>query len=142
MMPGAWSIWRSRVVVRMSGSLSRARGPSRELTRHPRRRRRRRLWAQAAGGVKVSSPAGAATPVGASGWLVVQSARIAPQIGAEPAMPFADVAGIRLFYEEVGEGVPLIFVHEFAGDHRSWHLQVRCFSRRYRTIAYNARGYP
>ncbi len=57
-------------------------------------------------------------------------------------MPFADVAGIRLFYEEVGEGVPLIFVHEFAGDHRSWHLQVRCFSRRYRTIAYNARGYP
>jgi len=33
-------------------------------------------------------------------------------------------------------------VHEFAGDHRSWHLQMRFFSRRYRAIAFNARGYP
>jgi len=57
-------------------------------------------------------------------------------------MPFADVAGVRLFYEETGEGAPLVFVHEFAGDYQSWHLQVRFFARRYRTIAYNARGYP
>ena len=57
-------------------------------------------------------------------------------------MPFADVTGVKLFYEETGEGAPLVFVHEFAGDHQSWHLQVRFFSRRYRTIAYNARGYP
>jgi pimeloyl-ACP methyl ester carboxylesterase len=57
-------------------------------------------------------------------------------------MPFADAAGVRLFYEETGEGAPLIFVHEFAGDYQSWHLQVRFFARRYRTIAYNARGYP
>lgn len=57
-------------------------------------------------------------------------------------MPFADVAGVKLFYEETGAGAPLVFVHEFAGDHQSWHLQVRFFSRRYRTIAYNARGYP
>ena len=57
-------------------------------------------------------------------------------------MPFADVAGVKLFYEETGQGAPLVFVHEFAGDHQSWHLQVRFFSRRYRTIAYNARGYP
>src|SRR6266436_5681986 len=57
-------------------------------------------------------------------------------------MPFADVAGVKLFYEETGEGAPLLFVHEFAGDYQSWHLQVRFFARRYRTIAYNARGYP
>jgi pimeloyl-ACP methyl ester carboxylesterase len=57
-------------------------------------------------------------------------------------MPTARVDGINLFYEELGEGVPLVFVHEFAGDYLSWHLQVRFFSRRYRTIAYNARGYP
>jgi pimeloyl-ACP methyl ester carboxylesterase len=57
-------------------------------------------------------------------------------------MPTARVDGIGLFYEEVGEGVPLVFVHEFAGDYKSWHLQVRFFARRYRTIAYNARGYP
>src|SRR4030095_11957879 len=50
--------------------------------------------------------------------------------------------GVNLHYEESGRGVPLVFVHEFAGDHRSWHLQMRFFSRRYRTIAFNARGYP
>jgi pimeloyl-ACP methyl ester carboxylesterase len=57
-------------------------------------------------------------------------------------MTTALVNGVRLFYEEVGEGTPLVFVHEFAGEARSWHLQVRFFARRYRTIAYNARGYP
>ncbi|MDP2701498.1 MAG: alpha/beta hydrolase [Candidatus Rokubacteria bacterium] len=57
-------------------------------------------------------------------------------------MPTAQVKGVSLFYEDVGEGTPLVFVHEFAGEARSWHLQVRFFARRYRTIAYNARGYP
>ena len=58
-------------------------------------------------------------------------------------MPTARVDdGVRLYYEEAGQGTPLIFVHEFAGDCRSWHLQMRCFARRYRAIAFNARGYP
>ena len=50
--------------------------------------------------------------------------------------------GIRLYYEEAGSGAPVIFVHEFAGDHRSWEPQIRYFSRRYRCIAFNARGWP
>jgi pimeloyl-ACP methyl ester carboxylesterase len=50
--------------------------------------------------------------------------------------------GVRLYYEETGSGKPLIFVHEFAGDHRSWELQMRHFGQRYRCIAFNARGYP
>ena len=50
--------------------------------------------------------------------------------------------GIKLFYDETGTGIPLVFVHEFAGDHRSWESQVRYFGRRYRCIRYNARGYP
>ena len=50
--------------------------------------------------------------------------------------------GVRLHYEEAGSGVPLVFVHEFAGDLRSWELQMQHFSRLYRCIAYNARGYP
>ena len=57
-------------------------------------------------------------------------------------MPTARVNGLSLFYEDVGEGTPLVFVHEFAGEARSWHLQVRFFARRYRTIAFNARGFP
>ncbi|MBI4588177.1 MAG: alpha/beta fold hydrolase [Candidatus Rokubacteria bacterium] len=57
-------------------------------------------------------------------------------------MPQALVNGVGLFYEEVGEGTPLVFVHEFAGDYRSWRPQVSFFARRYRTITFNARGYP
>jgi len=58
-------------------------------------------------------------------------------------MPHAKTEdGVRLYYEEAGSGTPLIFVHEFAGDHRSWEPQMRHFSRRYRCIAFNARGYP
>ena len=50
--------------------------------------------------------------------------------------------GVKLYYEETGTGTPIVFVHEFAGDCRSWEPQLRQFSRRYRCIAYNARGYP
>ena len=50
--------------------------------------------------------------------------------------------GVKLSYEESGSGTPIVFVHEFAGDQRSWEPQVRHFSRRYRCVAYNARGYP
>ncbi len=57
-------------------------------------------------------------------------------------MPLASVDGVKLYYEEAGQGRPLIFVHEFAGDHRSWRPQVKFFARRYRTVAFNARGYP
>lgn len=50
--------------------------------------------------------------------------------------------GVKLHYEESGAGTPIVFVHEFAGDWRTWETQLRHFSRRYRCIAYNARGYP
>ena len=57
-------------------------------------------------------------------------------------MPYATSNGVRLYYEEVGKGTPIVFVHEFADDLYSWEPQLRYFSRRYRCIAYNARGYP
>src|SRR6201994_3550816 len=50
--------------------------------------------------------------------------------------------GVRLYFEETGAGRPLIFVHEFAGDLRSFEPQLRHFGKRYRAIAFNARGYP
>lgn len=58
-------------------------------------------------------------------------------------MAFAIAAdGTRLHYEEAGSGDALIFVHEFAGDHRSFEPQIRFFSRRYRCLSFAARGYP
>src|SRR6478609_132180 len=50
--------------------------------------------------------------------------------------------GVKLYYEETGKGIPIVFIHEFAGDYRSWEQQVRYFARYYRCIAVNARGYP
>jgi pimeloyl-ACP methyl ester carboxylesterase len=49
--------------------------------------------------------------------------------------------GVQLYYESVGEGTPILFVHEYAGDHRSWEPQMRYFARNFRCIAYSARGY-
>jgi pimeloyl-ACP methyl ester carboxylesterase len=53
--------------------------------------------------------------------------------------------GVRLHAEATGAtgpGLPLLFIHEFAGDHRSWEPQVRHFSGGYRCLTYAARGYP
>jgi pimeloyl-ACP methyl ester carboxylesterase len=50
--------------------------------------------------------------------------------------------GVALYYEETGSGTPVVFVHEFADDVRGYEGQLRYFGRRYRAIAYNARGYP
>jgi pimeloyl-ACP methyl ester carboxylesterase len=58
-------------------------------------------------------------------------------------MPFATTDDkVKLYYEETGSGLPVIFVHEFAGDHRSWEPQLRHLGRRYRCITYAARGWP
>ncbi len=58
-------------------------------------------------------------------------------------MPYAVTDdGVKLYCEESGKGTPLIFVHEYAGDHRSFEPQMRFFSRYYRCIVFGARGYP
>ena len=58
-------------------------------------------------------------------------------------MPFLTTDdGTSLAFEDTGSGTPVVFVHEFAGDLRSWEPQVRHLSRRYRCITYNARGFP
>ena len=50
--------------------------------------------------------------------------------------------GTRLYYEEAGEGTPVVFVHEYAGDWRTWEAQMRHFSRLHRCVTYSQRGYP
>ncbi len=57
-------------------------------------------------------------------------------------MPHASSDGARIYYEETGSGVPIIFVHEFGGDHRSWDDQMRHFGRGWHAITMAARGYP
>ena len=50
--------------------------------------------------------------------------------------------GTRLYYEEAGQGTPVVFVHEYAADYRTWEPQMRRFSRSHRCITYSQRGYP
>src|SRR5580704_9913099 len=56
-------------------------------------------------------------------------------------MPYAQSGTVKLSYEEAGKGAPIVFVHEFGSDLREWETQLRWFSREYRCIAFNARGY-
>jgi pimeloyl-ACP methyl ester carboxylesterase len=50
--------------------------------------------------------------------------------------------GTKLYYEEAGTGTPVVFVHEFAGDYRTWEPQMRHFARSHRCVTFSARGYP
>lgn len=57
-------------------------------------------------------------------------------------MAHLNINGVSLWVEENGAGTPLVFVHEFGGDHRSWRCQVDHFRDRFRCVTYSARGYP
>ena len=57
-------------------------------------------------------------------------------------MAFVTSDGVRLYIEETGAGDPIIFAHELHSDYRGWEAQVRWFSRSYRCVTFNARGYP
>jgi pimeloyl-ACP methyl ester carboxylesterase len=57
-------------------------------------------------------------------------------------MPMVPVNGVKLNVIEKGEGHPIVFLHEFAGNANSWAPQFRRLARKYRCIAYNSRGYP
>jgi pimeloyl-ACP methyl ester carboxylesterase len=57
-------------------------------------------------------------------------------------MSFVDSGGVRLYVEETGSGDAIVFVHELNSDYRGWEPQVRWFSRFYRCVTFNARGYP
>ncbi|MCC6891012.1 MAG: alpha/beta hydrolase [Hyphomicrobiales bacterium] len=58
-------------------------------------------------------------------------------------MPYATAKdGVRLYFEEVGCGTPVVFVHEYAADYRTWEPQLRFLSRQYRCVTFSARGYP
>src|SRR6266481_8623 len=57
-------------------------------------------------------------------------------------MPYAVTNDtVRLYFEEAGQGTPIIFLHEYAADHTNWEPQMRYFSRGHRCISYSARGY-
>src|SRR3954470_22166071 len=54
-------------------------------------------------------------------------------------MPFADANGLSLYYEEHGDGEPLLCIAGLAADHLTWALQIEAFAARHRTIVFDNR---
>jgi len=56
-------------------------------------------------------------------------------------MPSVDLNGARIYYEEHGKGLPVVLAHGLGGNHLSWWQQVPEFSRHYRCITFDHRGW-
>ncbi len=54
---------------------------------------------------------------------------------------FAKVNGTNLYYEMVGEGQPIVFVHGNFGDRRHWDNQFKALSKKHTVMRYDLRGY-
>ena len=52
-----------------------------------------------------------------------------------------NVGNGSLYYEEAGQGEPIIFVHGHSLDHRMWDEQFSVFAKKYHVIRYDLRGY-
>ena len=47
----------------------------------------------------------------------------------------------ELYWEQAGEGPPVVLVHEAIGDSRMWEPQWQTFPRAHRTVRYDMRGF-
>lgn len=56
-------------------------------------------------------------------------------------MPFVEVDGVSIAYEEAGSGEPVIFIHGLWVDRRCWLHQKKHFSRSFRVLLYDLRGH-
>ncbi len=54
---------------------------------------------------------------------------------------YIECNGAEIYYESKGSGETIVFVHGQALDHRMWRTQIGYFSKNYRCIAYDMRGY-
>ncbi len=54
---------------------------------------------------------------------------------------FAFVNNTKLYYEIAGAGRPIIFMHGFALDTRTWEDQFTAFSEKYLVVRYDMRGF-
>lgn len=56
-------------------------------------------------------------------------------------MPTVDINGAQIYYEEHGKGFPVVLAHGAGGSHMSWWQQVPDFSRHYRCVTFDHRGW-
>ncbi len=56
-------------------------------------------------------------------------------------MPMVSITGTQLYYEEMGNGQPMLFIHGMCGDASVWADQMRRLSPHFRCVAYDRRGH-
>lgn len=56
-------------------------------------------------------------------------------------MPQIEVGDSKFYYEEVGQGTPLVLLHGLGSSVEDWEYQIPEFSRHYRVIAMDLRGF-
>jgi pimeloyl-ACP methyl ester carboxylesterase len=59
--------------------------------------------------------------------------------GKEAVMPLCHLSHTDLFYDEKGQGEPLLFLNCLSGDHLYWRSQFRVFGMKYRCLAVDNR---
>jgi len=55
-------------------------------------------------------------------------------------MPFIDATGFRMYYEEHGDGFPLLLINGLGSDHLEWLHQFPAFEARFRVVVFDNRG--
>jgi 3-oxoadipate enol-lactonase len=56
-------------------------------------------------------------------------------------MPKARINGIELYYEIHGEGAAVVLAHGGGGNHLSWWQQIPVFSKHFRCLTFDHRGF-
>ncbi|MSP13509.1 MAG: alpha/beta fold hydrolase [Chloroflexi bacterium] len=56
-------------------------------------------------------------------------------------MPYLLTNAIQTYYEEAGQGTPLVLIHDLGSSHGFWDLQVPEFAAHFRVITYDIRGH-
>ena len=59
----------------------------------------------------------------------------------EPKTGYLDINGAKLYYEEMGAGDAVVFVHAGIADNRMWDDQFAVFAEKYRVIRFDNRGF-
>lgn len=55
-------------------------------------------------------------------------------------MPYADNSGVKIYWDQRGDGDPLLLIMGLGYTHDMWHRTAPIVSRRYRTITFDNRG--
>ena len=89
----------------------------------------------------MSAAVRALSPLFALGLAGCMSFHAGAMPGEPKAATFANVAGARVRYLDVGEGPPVVLVHGFASSLETWGAVVPALRKHHRVIALDLKGF-